>query len=42
MPDEIGRNKMFDALKILLIDLKFYELNPNYSNFKDTDICHIQ
>ena len=41
MPDEIGRNKMFDALKTLLINLKYFEHRPDYTNFKDTDICHI-
>jgi len=41
MPDEIGRNKMFDSLKYLLVELKYFEINPDYSNFKDTDICHI-
>lgn len=41
MPDQIGRNNMFDALKTLLYKLRYYELKPDYYNFKDTDICHI-
>ncbi len=32
---------MFDGLKTLLVSLKYFELQPNYTNFKDTDICHI-
>lgn len=32
---------MFDALKLLLINLRFFDLQPDYTNFKDTDICHI-
>lgn len=41
MPDEIGRNKMFDSLKELLSTLSYSEVSPDYSNFKDTDICHV-
>lgn len=32
---------MFDALKTLLVELKYFSLEPDYTNFKDTDICHM-
>ena len=32
---------MFDALKQLLTNVTLSEVNPDYSNFKDSDICHI-
>lgn len=32
---------MFDALKELLSHLAYSQVNPDYSNFKPTDICHI-
>ncbi len=41
MPEEIGRNRMFDALKTLLVELKYFNIEPDYTNFKDTDICHM-
>jgi hypothetical protein len=31
---------MVDALKAILLNLRYCELNPDYSHFKDTDICH--
>lgn len=43
MPDEIGRNKMFDTLKDTLTQLSQYEVSLNFEQIEnEDDICNIQ
>lgn len=37
--DELGRNKMFDALKKMMIDLNFWQIKREESSNDKDDIC---
>ena len=43
MPDEIGRNRMFDTLRDTLKKLGKFEMNLKLDDIRpDDDICNVQ